>query len=109
MSTAAASPRVHADVRNFEDVKALRAKALYENDAARTLRKSHENPSIKRLYQEYLGEPGSEKSTSYPAYNIRGEKYQRIDLNLWVRKCPLGNPGMVPESTLSLGTRRSGT
>ena len=55
-------PQVHADVRNFEDVKAIRAKALYDNDAAKTLRKSHENPSIKKLYEEYLGEAGSEKA-----------------------------------------------
>ena len=55
-------PQVHADVRNFEDVKAIRAKVLYDNDAAKTLRKSHENPSIKRVYSEYLGEPGSEKA-----------------------------------------------
>ena len=33
-------PQVHADVRNFEDVKAIRAKVLYDNDAAKTLRKS---------------------------------------------------------------------
>ena len=62
MSTAAVRPQVHADVRNFEDVKAIRAKVLYDNDAAKTLRKSHENPSIKRVYSEYLGEPGSEKA-----------------------------------------------
>ena len=55
-------PLVHADVRNFTDVKALRAKALYSNDTAKTIRKSHENPSIKKLYEEYLGEPGSEKA-----------------------------------------------
>ena len=55
-------PQVHADVRNFEDVKAIRAKVLYDNDAAKTLRKSHENPSIKRVYSEYLGDPGSEKA-----------------------------------------------
>ena len=55
-------PQVHADVRNFVDVKALRAKALYNNDAAKTLRKSHENPSIKKVYDEYLGKPGSEKA-----------------------------------------------
>lgn len=55
-------PQVHADVRNFEDVRAIRAKVLYDNDAAKPLRKSHENPSIKRLYEEYLGEPGSEKA-----------------------------------------------
>ena len=55
-------PQVHADVRNFEDVKAIRAKALYDNDAAKKLRKSHENPSIKKVYSEYLGAPGSEKA-----------------------------------------------
>ena len=55
-------PQVHADVRNFEDVRAIRAKALYDNDAAKTLRKSHENPSIKKVYDEYLGEYGSEKA-----------------------------------------------
>lgn len=55
-------PQVHAEVRNFEDVKAIRAKALYDNDAAKTVRKSHENPSIQRLYEEYLKEPGSERA-----------------------------------------------
>lgn len=55
-------PQVHADVRNFEDVRAIRAKVLYDNDAAKPVRKSHKNPSIKRLYEEYLGEPGSEKA-----------------------------------------------
>lgn len=55
-------PQVHAEVRNFEDVRAIRAKVLYDNDAVKPLRKSHENPSIKKLYEEYLGEPGSEKA-----------------------------------------------
>ena len=55
-------PQVHADVRNFEDVKAIRAKALYNNDAAKTFRKSHENPSIKKIYKDFFGSPGSEKA-----------------------------------------------
>lgn len=55
-------PQVHADVRNFSDIQALRAKALYENDAAKTIRKSHENPSIRRIYNDYFGTPGSEKA-----------------------------------------------
>lgn len=55
-------PQVHADVRNFEDVRALRAKALYDNDAAKTIRKSHENLSVKKVYDEYLGYPGSERA-----------------------------------------------
>lgn len=55
-------PQVHADVRSFEDVRALRAKALYDNDAAKTIRKSHENPSVKKVYDESLGHPGSERA-----------------------------------------------
>ena len=55
-------PQVHADVRNFEDVRAIRAKALYDNDAAKSVRKSHENPAIIELYHTYLGEPGSHKA-----------------------------------------------
>ena len=55
-------PQVHASVRNFVDVRAERAKVLYSLDAKNTIRKSHENPAIKELYAEYLGEPGSEKA-----------------------------------------------
>ncbi len=39
-----------------------RAKAIYDEDASKTLRKSHENPYIKQLYDEFLGEPNSEKA-----------------------------------------------
>lgn len=55
-------PQQPASVRNFTDIRALRAKALYNIDAANPLRKSHENPDIKTLYAEYLGEPGSHKA-----------------------------------------------
>ncbi len=49
-------------VRNFTDLKALRAKALYEDDLNLPYRKSHDNPEIKAIYEEYLGEPGSHKA-----------------------------------------------
>ncbi len=37
-----------------------RAKAIYAEDEGKTLRKSHQNPDIIKLYDEFLGEPGSE-------------------------------------------------
>jgi len=40
----------------------MRAKAIYREDERKTIRKSHENPAVKALYQEFLGEPLSEKS-----------------------------------------------
>ncbi len=39
-----------------------RSKAIYQEDANKPLRKSHENPYIKKLYEEFLGEPMSEKA-----------------------------------------------
>lgn len=39
-----------------------RAAALYREDAGKPIRKSHENPAIKELYETFLGAPGSELS-----------------------------------------------
>jgi NADP-reducing hydrogenase subunit HndD len=39
-----------------------RAKAIYSEDESKTLRKSHENPYIIKLYEEFLGKPMSEKA-----------------------------------------------
>ncbi len=55
-------PQQPASVRNFTDIKALRAKVLYDIDSNNSIRKSHENPAIKELYANYLGEPGSHKA-----------------------------------------------
>ena len=65
-------PIQHAVVRNFIDLKARRAEALYTADRNNAVRKSHENEAIKTLYTEYLGKPGSHKAheilhTSYVA------------------------------------------
>lgn len=54
-------PRHSARTKNKYDIKALRANALYSIDSAKKIRKSHENPAIKKLYKDYLGEPGSHK------------------------------------------------
>lgn len=65
-------PIQHAVVRNFVDLRARRAAALYEADKDMPLRKSHESEAVKRIYAEFLGEPGSHKAhevlhTSYVA------------------------------------------
>ncbi|NMB10834.1 MAG: 2Fe-2S iron-sulfur cluster binding domain-containing protein [Firmicutes bacterium] len=39
-----------------------RIRAIYEEDAAMPLRKSHENPAVQTLYEEFLGKPLGEKS-----------------------------------------------
>ena len=49
-------------IRREVDVRKLRADALYSIDEKSTIRKSHENPVIKKLYQEFLERPGSHKA-----------------------------------------------
>ncbi len=74
--TGGGQPIKSAYVLNNQDVKALRAKAIYDTDANMELRKSHENPAIKEIYETYFGEPNSHKAheilhTSY----VKREKY----------------------------------
>jgi len=49
-------------VRQNIDLRAERAKALYSYDEANVLRKSHESPVVKALYEEYFEKPGSHKA-----------------------------------------------
>jgi len=60
--TGGGQPIVPAKVQMGIDLKKERAKALYTEDANSAVRKSHENPDIKKLYAEFLGEPGGHKA-----------------------------------------------
>ena len=51
-----------AVVRATTDLRAVRAAVLYNDDAKADLRKSHENSAVKKLYDEYFGEPNSHKA-----------------------------------------------
>ena len=46
--------------KDADEVRKARIDSLYKKDAEMTLRKSHENPSIKRIYEEFYGKPLSE-------------------------------------------------
>ena len=56
--------------RNSVPIRELRAKALYDEDASLDLRRSHDSPVIKTIYDEYFGSPNSEK-----AHHILHTKY----------------------------------
>lgn len=63
-----------AYVRNNTDYRKKRSEAIYEGDRKMAIRKSHENPIIKEVYETYLGEPNSHKAhailhTHYTARN----------------------------------------
>ena len=66
------SSKVRAEV----DVRKLRADALYSIDERSIVRKSHENPVMKKLYKDFLEKPGSEiaEKLLHTTYTKR-EKY----------------------------------
>ncbi|HOP72196.1 MAG TPA: NADH-dependent [FeFe] hydrogenase, group A6 [Thermoclostridium caenicola] len=60
--TGGGQPIQPASVRNEIDLRTERAKAIYQEDAASTIRLSHHNPAVQKFYEEYLGEPGGHKA-----------------------------------------------
>ena len=66
-------PHQNAATRVLNDVPKMRGAALYRNDAGSAIRKSHENPVVKEVYESFLGEPGSEKANEllHTSYQMR--------------------------------------
>ena len=63
-----------ARIRNWVDLKSLRAAALYEEDKNLPIRKSHENPVLKQIYKEFLKTPGS-----HVAHQVLHTSYRKLD------------------------------
>jgi len=65
---------------NDTSILKARQKAIYQEDKNKEIRKSHENPEIKKLYEEFLGKPMSEK-----AHKLLHTKYfdvsRKIEIN----------------------------
>lgn len=70
-------PYHHSD----SEILKLRQKAIYSEDEMKTLRKSHENPYIIKLYEEFLGKPMSEKAHHllHTSYFDRSTKFEQED------------------------------
>ena len=78
--TGGGQPIVKASVRDTVNVSALRAQALYNEDAGKARRKSQDNEEVKTLYKEYLGEIGGHKAHEilHTTYTAR-DKYAGAD------------------------------
>ncbi|MCL1974929.1 MAG: iron hydrogenase small subunit, partial [Firmicutes bacterium] len=61
--------------------KEERAKGIYTEDEGKKLRKSHENPDIKKLYSEYLLEPLGQRSHEllHTHFTPRGNYNEYLD------------------------------
>lgn len=69
-------PIKSSKIRREVDVRKKRSDALYAIDEKSIIRKSHENPVVKKIYEEFLEKPGSHKSHEllHTVYEKR-EKY----------------------------------
>ena len=73
-------PIKSSKTRSEVDVRKLRADSIYSIDEKSTIRKSHENPVLKKIYEEYLEEPGSYRAEKLLHTNYRKrEKYHLED------------------------------
>lgn len=64
-------------LRREVDVRKLRANALYSIDEKTIIRKSHQNPVLKAIYKEYLGEPNGEM-----AHKLLHTHYEKRSKNI---------------------------
>lgn len=60
------------------DILQKRIEAIYSEDNNKVIKKSHENPYIKKLYSEYLGEPYGEKAHHLLHTHYVDRKYQKM-------------------------------
>ena len=58
--TGGGQPIKNAKIQEDIDVHKKRAEAMYSIDEKSVIRKSHENPVLKQIYKEFLGEPNGE-------------------------------------------------
>lgn len=60
--TGGGQPFVNVRTKGTVNIKLERAKAIYDEDESLTVRQSHKNPYIQKLYEEFLGEPNGHLS-----------------------------------------------
>jgi len=75
-------PRIKGE---YQFNKETRQKGLYNIDAKATLRQSHNNPMIKKIYEDFLGEPLSHKSHRllHTSYTDRKRKVKHSIKEIW--------------------------
>ncbi len=67
-------PTLPDSIRNTEDLKSLRAQALYASDKQNALRRSSDSPVMDLVYNEYFGAPNSHKAHEILHTSYRADK-----------------------------------
>ena len=61
-------------IKTTVDIKKMRMDALYDIDESLPLRKSHENPQVKEVYDNFLGKP-----CGHLSHDLLHTTYQKVD------------------------------
>lgn len=67
------------NITSREEIITKRAAGLYNDDKMKTYRKSHKNPEIIQMYDEYFGKFGSEKAHHALHTHFKPKKYVKFD------------------------------
>ena len=64
----------------LDTYRAKRASVLYSEDEKQTVRQSHNNKDIQKLYKDFLGKPGSEiaEELLHTSYDANREKFPEV-------------------------------
>lgn len=74
--TGGGQPIINPRILENIDIKAERAKAIYAEDLGMPLRKSHKNPFIIKIYEDFLGKPNSKLSHELlHTYYVKRKKF----------------------------------
>ena len=81
-------PIKSSKIRATKDVRKLRSDSIYSIDEKSTIRKSHENPAMKKIYDEFFKEANGELSHKYlhthyapqPMYKLSDEKFTVVQV-----------------------------
>lgn len=77
--TGGGQPIKNAKIQEDVDVHKKRAEAMYSIDEKSVIRKSHENPVLKQIYKEFLGEPNGELAHKLlHTYYSKKDKYRFV-------------------------------
>ena len=71
-------PIKSSKIRSTTDVRKLRADSIYSIDEKSVIRKSHQNPVVKKIYEEFIEEPGSKIAHKYLHTTYHKEEMYKI-------------------------------
>ena len=71
-------PIKSSKIRSTTNVRKLRADSIYSIDEQSVIRKSHQNPVVKKIYEEFIEEPGSKIAHKYLHTTYHKEEMYKI-------------------------------